>query len=165
MFDDRPSTPREWPRSRETSIQSEAPDELLIRVLELAVSDACSPRGSCDCEKQCSHTDIKALAEICHRFNRIMVPLLYRTTDFAYPLCYSQTAWKELKILHRNLLKNPSLWQYYRILLLVDGRTLWLKMEWFSIANNFVSSLTKVRCLRICIPYNSDFSDQEWIPT
>jgi hypothetical protein len=124
------------------------PDELLATVLELATLNIKSPGWrSCDCVVLCEYAAIKLLALICRRFNRIVLPLLYRTIRFN-TVCQVAPPGKAVKALHSTLQNNTSLWQYCQALSICIGDSGGkVEAEHFSMVNNFASCLTRVRCL------------------
>ena len=139
---DRDKVPR-----REAYI-SRLPDELLVRILELATLES-GPGGVCDCEKQRSYAAIRTLLGICHRLHRIVLPFLYHTIRFNYPQGTVPPT-RAVRSLHRRLQKNPSLRQHCLVLWVnIDDIGSKAEVEEFFIANDLVTWLTKVRCLKI----------------
>jgi F-box-like len=137
------------------------PDELLVTVFELATSNLGSGECYYNCETPSNNAAIKTLALTCHRFNHVVLPLLYRTIRFNYPHRTVPPA-KPVKSLHSNLQKNPSLWQYCRVLWIGIDNKSGIEMEDFSIANDFVSWLTKVRCLKIQGGFEGKHNEHTW---
>jgi hypothetical protein len=140
------------------------PDELLVKVLGLATSqvDTRRPWWYCECEMRCDYAATKTLALVCHRFNRIVLPLLYRTIRFGHSHRIVPPA-KAVKSLHRTLQKNPSLSQHCRALSIsINDLAPHFEGEDFSIALDFVSWMKKVRCLKVHGGFDKPYNEHTW---
>jgi hypothetical protein len=141
------------------------PDELLAIILELATKNNTRYTSwrwwYCVYHTPSNYADIKALALVCCRFNRIALPLLYRVIRFRFPR-HIVPSTKAVKTLHSTLQKYPSLSQYCRRLSIriVDSRSE-SRLEDFSIVNDIASWLTKVQCFEIHGGFD-ECNEQTW---
>lgn len=139
------------------------PDELLVSILELASVSPDFWTWCCDCHAMGKYATMKQLARVCHRFNQCILPLLYRSIRFDYPhgIVPPTTA---VRRLYRSLQNNASLRQYCQTLSIHinDVRDTWV-VEDFFIANDFVSWLTKVRCLQIHGGFDKPHNEHTWL--
>lgn len=139
------------------------PDELLVPILELASVSPDFWTWCCECRALGKYTMMKKLARVCHRFNRCILPLLYRSVRFDYPqqIVPPTTA---VNRLYRSFQNNPSFRQYCQALSIhVNDIRATSTVEDFFIANVFVSWLTKVRCLQIYGGFDKPHNEQTWL--
>ncbi len=126
------------------------PDELLVTIFELATLNSDSGGWYCESETLFYYEGIKSLALTCHRFNLVVLPLLYRTIRFDDPYQQVVPPTKAAKSLNSGLQKDLSLRRYCWLFSIdIHDDKAEGNLEKFSIANNLVSWLTKVRCFRI----------------
>ena len=115
-----------------------------------------------DCEWTRNHADIKVLLYVCRRFQRIAVPLLYHTIRFEYPHRVVSPS-RSVERLHSKLRINPSLRQNCRALeITIDDTRSEVQAEDCATANDLVSWLTGVRCLRIEGGFNEAWARPTW---
>jgi hypothetical protein len=135
----------------------ELPDELTLRIFELAITE--SRRSHCACDTVFDHDTLNALLLTCHRFCRIALPLHYRTIFFRYPklLVLPQRA---ARLLRRDLQDPHALSPQCRVFhLLLDVYQSPAMPGGYLTAEESISRFKRVRCLQI---YAFDCEQQIW---
>lgn len=136
------------------------PDELLVKILELAVLRT-QPQYS-SYERLYSITSIPSLAFTSKRFNRLVLPFLYHTIYFGWPAQIVPPT-LEVRTLRRTLQRNPSLGQHCRDFLIhIPSYRFEIRAEDSALVEELTMYLTNLRCLHVDGGFASNRSEFTW---